>query len=80
MIVTGGRRATSTADRPRSRATTRSAALASLPPFATARSGHAAVASGGRLVVLGGEELGGGTTIEQVELSGPEAGGARCRR
>ena len=47
---------------------------ASLPSFATARSGHAAVASGGRLVVLGGEELGGGTTIEQVELYRPGSG------
>jgi Kelch motif len=39
-----------------------------LAPLGTARSGHAAVVAGGRLVVLGGEELGGGTTIEQVEL------------
>jgi N-acetylneuraminic acid mutarotase len=51
-----------------------------LPPLATARSGHAAVAvgglRGGRIVVLGGEELGpGGTTIEQVELFDPRVGG-----
>ena len=43
-------------------------AVASL---ATARSGHATVAARGRLVVFGGEELDGGTTIEQVEAYDP---------
>jgi non-specific serine/threonine protein kinase len=37
----------------------------------TARSGHAAVVAGGRLIVFGGEELDGGTTIEQVEAYDP---------
>ena len=46
----------------------------SLPDLTTARSGHAAVASGGRLVVFGGEELDGGTTIEQVETFDPQDG------
>ncbi len=51
----------------------------SLPDLATARSGHATVTVGGRLggriVVFGGEELDGGTTIEQVELFDPRNGG-----
>jgi hypothetical protein len=43
-----------------------------LPSFTTPRSGHSTVVADGRLVVLGGEELGeGGTTIEQVEVLGP---------
>ncbi len=50
-----------------------------LPDLSTARSGHATVTVGGRLggriVVFGGEELGGGTTIEQVELFDPRNGG-----
>jgi hypothetical protein len=50
-----------------------------LPDLATARSGHATVTVGGRLggriVVFGGEELDGGTTIEQVELFDPRDGG-----
>lgn len=41
-----------------------------LPPLGTARSGHAAVSQGGLLAVFGGEELDGGTTIEQVEAFG----------
>jgi Kelch motif len=50
------------------------------PPLAVARSGHAAVAIGraplgGRVVVFGGEELDGGTTIEEVEVFSPSAGG-----
>jgi N-acetylneuraminic acid mutarotase len=51
----------------------------SLPNLTTARSGHATVTVGGRLggriVVFGGEELDGGTTIEQVELFDPRDGG-----
>ena len=44
----------------------------SLPPLGTARSGHAAVVTRGRLVVFGGEELTpGGSTIEQVESYDP---------
>lgn len=47
----------------------------SLPELETARSGHATVAAGGRLVAFGGEELGGsGTTIEQVESFRPGPG------
>ena len=46
-----------------------------MPDLATARSGHATVSAGGRLVAFGGEELDtGGTTIEQVELFDPAAG------
>jgi N-acetylneuraminic acid mutarotase len=49
-----------------------------MPALATARSGHAAVAvggrRGGRIVVFGGEELDGGTTIEQAEVFDPGAG------
>jgi hypothetical protein len=50
-----------------------------LPDLPTARSGHAAVAIGraplgGRMVVFGGEELDGGTTIEEVELFDPRDG------
>jgi hypothetical protein len=50
-----------------------------LPDLSTARSGHAAVtiggSRGGRIVVFGGEELDGGTAIEQVELFDPRDGG-----
>ena len=46
-----------------------------MAPLGTARSGHATAAVGGRLggriVVFGGEELDGGTTIEQVEVFDP---------
>jgi serine/threonine-protein kinase PknK len=50
------------------------------PPLGVARSGHAAVAIGraplgGRVVVFGGEELDGGTTIEEVEILSPRVGG-----
>ena len=46
-----------------------------MPDLGTARSGHATVNAGGRLVVFGGEELDtGGTTIEQVELFDAAAG------
>jgi hypothetical protein len=50
------------------------------PPLEVARSGHAAVAIGraplgGRVVVFGGEELDGGTTIEEVEVFSPSVGG-----
>jgi N-acetylneuraminic acid mutarotase len=49
-----------------------------MPDLATARSGHAAVAvggrRGGRVVVFGGEELDGGTTIEQAEVFDPRSG------
>jgi hypothetical protein len=50
------------------------------PPLQIARSGHAAVAIGrpplgGRVVVFGGEELDGGSTIEEVEVFSPSVGG-----
>jgi hypothetical protein len=41
----------------------------------TARSGHGAAVAEGLLVVLGGEELDGGTTIEQVEAYDPGSDG-----
>jgi non-specific serine/threonine protein kinase len=45
-----------------------------LPDLATPRSGHSTVAVGARLVAFGGEELDGGTTIEQAEVLAPGAG------
>jgi hypothetical protein len=52
----------------------------SWPPLGVARSGHATVAIGraplgGRVVVFGGEELDGGSTIEEVEVFSPSLGG-----